>query len=92
MILDQDLYQPNKFDSKQEHLNLFDITCLEIEADTKCASKAVRAVLEHFNLTVKDVHQELDNVHMHLGEKWEDATDEIIDVSFLFNFACDEDD
>jgi hypothetical protein len=84
MILDRARYEPDRFDmSNVAHLSRFDILRLETEADHRYASAVMMMVINHLGLTVKDAQSELEAVHEKMGDRWADATDETVDLSFL---------
>jgi hypothetical protein len=86
MILEPNRYQPDRFDTTQAHLHQMDLSRMEIDADEVCAQKIMQHVLDHFGLTLRQAQDELSLAHRKFGNKWADATEETIDLSFLH--AC----
>lgn len=84
MILDPERYEPDRFDmGNVAHVTRWDNMRLEMEADQRCATEVMEIVLKTCGLTLQDAQKELEDAHAK-EEKWVDATDETIDVSYLY--------
>jgi hypothetical protein len=85
MILDPTRYDPDRFDMGNiAHLSKWDIVKMETEADHEYATIIMDVVLDDCGLTLQDAQAELEEAHR-LGENWADATNETIDVSYLYD-------
>jgi hypothetical protein len=85
MILDPTRYEPDRFDmGNVAHLSKWDIMRMETEADHQYATRVMDIVLDNCGLTLQEAQAELEEAHKS-GENWADATNEAIDVSYLYD-------
>jgi hypothetical protein len=86
MILGPTRYDPDQFDmGNMAHLSEWDIVRMETEADHEYATRVMDIVLDNCGLTLQKAQAELEEAHRRLGERWADASNETIDVSYLYD-------